>query len=63
MSYEYSFPIMCSLTLLELHVKVDSFDDCLYLLDGRFSQLQTFYVDIPSAYTRSYLKINKVCFY
>jgi len=63
MSYKYSFPIVCSLTLLELHVKVGSFDDCLYLLDGRFNQLRTFYVDTPSAYTRSYLKINKVCFY
>ncbi|CAF1460558.1 unnamed protein product [Rotaria sordida] len=44
-------------TLLELHVSVTNFSDCLYLLDGRFNQLHTFYVNI--AYTRfSRLTIN-----
>ena len=33
-------------TLLELHVNVTSFDDCLYLLDGRFNQLRTFHIKI-----------------
>ncbi|CAF4584509.1 unnamed protein product [Rotaria socialis] len=31
---------MTSSTLLELHIRVTDFNDCLYLLDGRFSQLQ-----------------------
>ncbi len=34
-----------SSTLLELRVRIQCFDDCLYLLDGRFSQLHTLYVD------------------
>ncbi|CAF1562711.1 unnamed protein product [Rotaria magnacalcarata] len=34
-------PICFSSSLLELHVCVDIFSDCLYLLDGRFSQLHT----------------------
>ena len=33
-----------SSTLLELHVSVTSFVDCLYLLDGRFNQLRTFHI-------------------
>ncbi|CAF4366289.1 unnamed protein product [Rotaria magnacalcarata] len=35
-----------SSTLLELHVTVNNFDDCLYLLDERFNQLHTFYVNV-----------------
>jgi len=35
-----------SSTLLELHVCLFSFNDCLYLLDGRFDQLRVFYVHI-----------------
>ncbi|CAF3894576.1 unnamed protein product [Rotaria magnacalcarata] len=35
-----------SSTLLELHVTVHDFGDCLYLLDGRFNQLHTFYVSV-----------------
>ena len=52
-----------SSTLLELHVKVIYVQDCLYLLDGRFNQLQTFYVDIGMRSSRSVLIIDKVCFY
>ena len=37
-----------STTLLELHVNVPSFDDCLYLLDGRFEQLRTFHIKISN---------------
>ena len=40
------FPnIRCS-TLLKLIINVQSFDDCLYLLDGRYDQLHTFHVDL-----------------
>ena len=35
-----------STNLLKLHVYLDAFIDCLYLLDGRFNQLHTLYVDI-----------------
>ncbi|CAF3857448.1 unnamed protein product [Rotaria sordida] len=35
-----------SSNLLELHVHVLNFADCLYLLDGRFNQLHTFHVNI-----------------
>ncbi|CAF4541005.1 unnamed protein product [Rotaria socialis] len=37
---------LASTTLLELHVTVNNFDNCLYLLDGRFNQLHTFYVNV-----------------
>ncbi|CAF4179368.1 unnamed protein product [Adineta steineri] len=42
------FPnIRCS-TLLKLIVSVKIFDDCLYLLDGRYDQLHTFHVDLAT---------------
>lgn len=63
LSFEVSPPTIFSSTLLELKVKVRSIDDCLYLLDGRFSQLQVFDVDIDLTRCRSFLsKINKVYF-
>ncbi len=35
-----------STNLLQLHVSLRDFTICLYLLDGCFNQLRTFYVDI-----------------
>jgi hypothetical protein len=35
-----------SSTLVELHINVARFGDCLYFLDGRFDQLRSFYVKI-----------------
>jgi len=35
-----------SSTLVELHINVYLFDDCLYLLDGRLSQLRTLFVHV-----------------
>ncbi len=35
----------CSI-LEELHVNLDDYDTCLYLLDGRFNELETLYVNI-----------------
>jgi hypothetical protein len=32
--------------LEELHVNLDDYDTCLYLLDGRFNELETLYVNI-----------------
>ncbi|CAF1417505.1 unnamed protein product [Rotaria sordida] len=37
-----------SATLLKLNVRIQSFDDYLYHLDGRFNQLHTLYVDLTS---------------
>jgi hypothetical protein len=39
-------PTFRSSTLRKLNVRLQSFDDCLYLLDGRFNQLHTLYVDL-----------------
>ncbi|CAF1236180.1 unnamed protein product [Rotaria sordida] len=44
---------------LELHVKVMYIQDCLYLLDGRFNQLQIFRVEIGLSSSHSILIINK----
>jgi hypothetical protein len=35
-----------SSSIIYLSVKLDNIDDCLYLLDGRLSQLHTFIVEI-----------------
>jgi hypothetical protein len=39
-------PTFFSSSLTTLHINVEDFDDCLYLLDGRFEQLHTLYIDI-----------------
>ncbi|CAF3059787.1 unnamed protein product [Rotaria sp. Silwood2] len=41
LSFYSLHPIDVSSTLLELHVALDNFNDCIYLLDGCFHQLQT----------------------
>jgi hypothetical protein len=46
LSFYLSPPSVISSTLLELHVSLEYFSDCLYLLDGRFNQLHTLYVYI-----------------
>ena len=63
-SFEISPPILISSTLLELHVRVTIFDDCLYLLDGRFDQLRAFYVYISWIRYSSHLRSNNMvhCF-
>ncbi|CAF2368097.1 unnamed protein product [Rotaria sp. Silwood2] len=59
-SFVYSPLTVFSSTLLELHVKVNFINDCLYLLDGCFNQLRTFCVDIVFSIPRSPIKINKI---
>ena len=44
LSFYVSPPTVISSTLLELHISLRNFDDCLYLLDGRFNRLRAFYV-------------------
>ena len=46
LSFRISPPSIFSSNLLELHINLDHFTDCLYLLDGRLNQLRTFYTSI-----------------
>jgi hypothetical protein len=39
-------PSFRSSTLRILNIRLQTFDDCLYLLDGRFNQLHTLIVDL-----------------
>jgi hypothetical protein len=39
-----------SSTLLQMAINVQCFDDCLYLLDGRFPHLHTLYVELANIY-------------
>jgi hypothetical protein len=56
-------PTVISTNLLELHVCLDSFYDCLYLLDGHFTQLRSLYVDVKLIGTLDRRINNKVnCF-
>ncbi len=57
-SVEILSPILISSTIVELHVSVSGFKDCLYLLDGRFDQLRTLYVNIASIRYSSDSKIK-----
>jgi hypothetical protein len=50
-------PTFSSSTLMELHISVNNFCDCLLILDGRFNQLRTFYVKIHFIVPRP-LQIN-----
>ncbi|CAF4044009.1 unnamed protein product [Rotaria sp. Silwood1] len=52
--------------IIHLNVSVYNFDDCLYLIDGRLSQLQRFIVEVDDIYTTSMtinnmVKYSKVC--
>ncbi|CAF3791442.1 unnamed protein product [Rotaria sp. Silwood1] len=40
------FRSFSSSSLLVLNIKIQTFSQCLYILDGRFSQLETLYVDL-----------------
>ncbi|CAF2970525.1 unnamed protein product [Rotaria sp. Silwood2] len=58
LTFGVSPPNVFSSILLDLCVVVDSYADCLYLLDGRFHQLKTFYVTICSSDVSSLPLIN-----
>jgi hypothetical protein len=53
-------PTFFSSTLMELHIKVSNFEDCLYLLDGRLKQLHTLYVNIWFVGLRPFTIYKKV---
>lgn len=64
-SYQYlsfceSPPTIISSSLLELYVNVYYFDDCLYLLDGRFNQLRLFHIKISMICYKNSFPIKKV---
>ncbi|CAF3369688.1 unnamed protein product [Rotaria socialis] len=52
-------PTISSSTLLEMHVRVECFVDCLYLLDGRFDQLQRLSVSIDRIASPQIIIANK----
>ncbi|CAF2603442.1 unnamed protein product [Rotaria sp. Silwood2] len=54
-------PIFSS-TLLKLHVNLENFNDCLYLLNGRFNQLRTFHVNISTIRSHRTIDNNKKLF-
>ncbi|CAF2006009.1 unnamed protein product [Rotaria magnacalcarata] len=57
LSFVNPYPGINSSTLSELHIRLISFSDCLYILDGRFNNLHTLDVDILSI-TASDLRNN-----
>ena len=63
LSFLYSPPTCISSNLLELHLRLGNFIDCLYILDGRFSHLHTFHVDIDHIYSLYENTDNKVNLY
>ncbi|CAF3385449.1 unnamed protein product [Rotaria socialis] len=59
LSFKNHRPTFFSSTLLEFHVHVQSFSDCLYLLDGRFNQLHTLIVTIDWILTSQPMNNNR----
>jgi hypothetical protein len=50
-----------SSTLLNLKINIQSFEDCLYLLDGRFNQLRTLIIDLVNLFDTDEVE-NQVSF-
>jgi hypothetical protein len=63
LSFDISPPAVISSTLLELHVCLSTFHDCLYLLDGRFNHLRIFHVKIGFIDLASSIFNNKVDYF
>jgi hypothetical protein len=61
LTFGVSPPNVFSSTLSVLRVVVDSYEDCLYLLDGRFKRLGALFVTVCSSNVSALPKIdNKV---
>ncbi|CAF3060492.1 unnamed protein product [Rotaria sp. Silwood2] len=58
---DFQLPKIRSSTLMKFNIRVHTFDDCLYLLDGRFNQLHTLYVDADDIFCVDEIK-NQVRF-
>ena len=54
-------PSMFSSTLVEIHISTYSFEDCLYLLDGRFNQLRILVVNTVYISSLEKTLIGTVC--
>jgi hypothetical protein len=48
--FDFPFPCFSSSTLLVLKIKIQTFSQCLWILDGRFNQLQTLNIDLANIY-------------
>ncbi|CAF2399966.1 unnamed protein product [Rotaria sp. Silwood2] len=46
--FDFPCPRFSSSSLLLLNIKVQNFSQCLYILDGRFNQLHTLYIDLAN---------------
>ena len=62
-SFDISRSNIFSSTLLELHINLVNISDCLSLLDGRFSQLHTLYVNIYYIGENPFSINNKVSYF
>ena len=56
-----SFLHFHSSTLRKMKINIQSFNDCLYLLDGRFNQLDTLILDLVNLWDRTEIE-NQVRF-
>jgi len=63
LSFDILPPTIISSTLLELHLCLIKFCDCLYLLDGHFNQLRIFHVKIAFIDLRSLIFNKKVDYF
>jgi hypothetical protein len=63
LSFENHRPTFFSSTLMEFHVCLQSFNDCLYLLDGRFNQLHTLIVTVGGILPPQPMINNKVSYF
>jgi hypothetical protein len=52
-----------SSTLLELHINLNTLDDCFHLFDGRFSQLRVLNVNIGFICSPSMINSNRVSYF
>jgi hypothetical protein len=63
LSFENKLPTFLSSTLMELHINMDTLNDCLHLLDGRFNQLRVLYVYIVSIFPLPEVICNNVGYF
>jgi hypothetical protein len=60
--FDLPSPKFSSSTLSVLNIKAQSFYVCLYILDGRFNQLHTLYIDFANIHSPSEEIENQVSF-
>jgi hypothetical protein len=62
-SFGNQLPTFSFSNLLELHINVYCFDDCLFLLDGRFKQLRVLFVTTYYIFLLQSTSIKKVNYF